>query len=145
MKLEEIEDEWSKDCKIDKSNLDNESLKIPELHNKYYKMYSRERAVLKKLENEYKHMIRVKKEYYSGELSQDELKQYGWPQFDLRVLKSDLNTYVDSDKDILELKMKLSLQSNKVDFLHSIIDTVIKRTFIIKHAIEFLKFTNGMA
>ena len=35
MKLEDILSEWAKDSKIDNTELDKESLKIPALHNKY--------------------------------------------------------------------------------------------------------------
>ena len=34
MKLEEIQELWSSDCVIDDTELDLESVKIPELHNK---------------------------------------------------------------------------------------------------------------
>jgi hypothetical protein len=43
MKLEEIESLWEQDSKIDRTDLDNESLKIPMLHSKYYKIYLREK------------------------------------------------------------------------------------------------------
>ena len=40
MKLEEIQESWSSDSKIDDTELDNESLKIPELHHKYFRIFS---------------------------------------------------------------------------------------------------------
>ena len=39
MKLEEIQESWSSDSQIDDTQLDNESLKIPELHHKYYRIF----------------------------------------------------------------------------------------------------------
>ena len=42
MKLEEIQELWSSDCVIDDTELDLESVKIPELHNKYLKIFSEE-------------------------------------------------------------------------------------------------------
>ena len=49
MNLEQIQEIWEKDSKIDPDNLHDESLKIPQLHSKYYTLYNtitllRERA-----------------------------------------------------------------------------------------------------
>ena len=49
MNLEQIQEMWEKDSKIDPDNLHDESLKIPQLHSKYYTIYNtitllRERA-----------------------------------------------------------------------------------------------------
>ena len=40
MVLEEIYELWHKDSIIDKTELGDESLKIPQLHHKYFKIYS---------------------------------------------------------------------------------------------------------
>lgn len=143
MKLEEIEDLWSKDCKIDRTNLDNESLKIPELHNKYYKLYIRERIQLKKIESDLSKLEKQKKEYYSGQLSEEELKNEGWEQFNLTILVKEIPLYINADKDIIDLKLKYAIQNEKVSFLKSIIDILNMRSFQIKNAIDFMKFTNG--
>ena len=42
MTLEEIQKLWSSDSQLDDSQLDNESLKIPELHHKYFRIFSDE-------------------------------------------------------------------------------------------------------
>ena len=38
MTMEEIMEAWSNDSNIDRTELGEESLKIPQLHSKYYKM-----------------------------------------------------------------------------------------------------------
>ena len=40
MNLEQIQEMWEKDSKIDPDNLHDESLKIPQLHSKYYTLYN---------------------------------------------------------------------------------------------------------
>ena len=57
-------------------------------------------AQIKKLEAEYKSLYKDKWEYYQGNLPDEDLKERGWDPFQLKVLKSDLSTYIDSDKDI---------------------------------------------
>lgn len=142
MKLEEIELLWEQDSKIDRTDLDAESLKIPALHSKYYKIFLRERVQLKIEEQEYNQFRKIKHEYYTGKLSQEDLKQYGWEQFQL-VLKGDLSIYMESDKDISQRLIKLQLQREKVDFLDSIIKTLNTRGFAIKNAIDFIRFSSG--
>lgn len=142
MKLEEIEALWEQDSKIDRTDLDNESLKIPTLHSKYYKIYLREKVQLKAEEQEYKIYYKTKHEYYTGKLSKEELDQYGWEPFQF-VLKNDLQVYVDADKDIAERLLKIQVQREKVDLLENIIKTLNGRGFLIKNAIDFIRFTSG--
>ena len=64
MKIEEIEGEWVKDSKIDIADLGNEALKIPQLHSKYFKMYTKERLRLKSLNFEMKKLRLEKHEFF---------------------------------------------------------------------------------
>ena len=142
MKLEEIEELWQQDSKVDRTDLDNESLKIPSLHSKYYKIFLREKVQLKSEEQDYKLYYKVKYEYYTGKLSQEELRENGWEPFQF-LLKNDLQVYIDSDKDIAERLLKLQVQREKVEFLESIIKTLNTRGFLIKNAVDFIRFTSG--
>ena len=40
MDLDKIQSMWAEDAKIDPDNLHDESLKIPQLHSKYYTVYN---------------------------------------------------------------------------------------------------------
>lgn len=142
MKLEEIETLWEADSKIDRTDLDNESLKIPSLHSKYYKIYLREKVQLKAEEQDYKLFFKLKHEYYTGKLSKQELEEHGWEPFQF-VLKNDLQVYIDADKDIAERLLKLQVQREKVEFLENIIKTLNGRGFLIKNAVDFIRFTSG--
>lgn len=142
MKLEEIELLWEQDSKIDRTELDSESLKIPTLHSKYYKIYLREKVQLKAEEQEYKQFFKLKHEYYTGKLSQEDLEQYGWEPFQF-VLKNDIQVYIDADKQISERLLKLQVQREKVDLLQEIIKTLNGRGFLIKNAIDFIRFSSG--
>jgi len=142
MKLEEIEALWESDSKIDRTELDSESLKIPTLHSKYYKIYLREKVQLKAEDQEFKQFFKLKHEYYTGKLSQEDLQQYGWEPFQF-VLKNDIQVYLDSDKQLSERLLKLQVQREKVDLLQEIIKTLNGRGFLIKNAIDFIRFTSG--
>jgi hypothetical protein len=143
MKLEDILTEWEKDSKIDNTELADESLKIPQLHSKYYKMYLAERLQCKKMKSEFKQLYRTKFEYYNGTISDEELNDLGWEPFALRVLKADIPIYIDADSDLITLQSKIDIQEEKVNFLESAIKSLTARGYNIKSAIEWIKFTQG--
>jgi len=143
MKLEEIQDLWQKDCEIDRTELGEESLKISQMHSKYFKIFSAERLQLKKWQKDYKDLYRVKYEYYNGVLPLEDLKDRGWEPFSLKVLKSDLHIYLDSDKDLCSAQLRIDLQEEKINLLENIIRHLNNRNYQLKNAIEWEKFKVG--
>lgn len=143
MKFEDIFEEWNKDSTIDKTELADESLRIPKLHHKYYMMLVSEKAVLNKLEAQYKQLKLSKYEFYSQGHT-EETKQLGWklPARGM-ILKADIPMYIEADQDLVDLSLKIGMQQEKVEFLESIIKSFQTRGYIIKNAIEFMKFTMG--
>ena len=143
MKFEEIFDAWKSDSEIDQTDLGNESLKIPKLHHKYYMMLLAERSSLRKLEAQMKQLKLSKYEFYSQGHT-EETKKLGWelPPRGI-ILKADIPMYLEADKDTIELSLKIGVQGEKVDFLDSIIKSLQTRNFLIKNAIDFLRWTNG--
>lgn len=143
MKLDDIQTLWGEDVNIVDDMLDEEALKIPRLHQKYYKIYSTEKLLLSKLKADLKTLSALKWEYYAGELAEEDLEENGWEPFPKRVLKADIPRYVDADKQIIEYTLKIAHQQEKVDFCSDIIKSLRDRGFLIKNAIEWRKFTNG--
>ena len=143
MKLDEIQTMWVSDSQIDRTELGEESLKIPQLHSKYYNLFSAERMALRKMEQEYKELYRIKFEYYNGTISEEDLKENGWEPFQLRILKSDTNVYLQSDKDLGRAELRIELQREKVEFLESIIKNLPARGYQINAAISWEKFKVG--
>ena len=143
MKLEEIQNEWENDAGIDRSELGEESIKIPKLHSKYYKWYSRERLHLVGLQEELKALKKDKYDYYSVVLDRDELDDRGWEPIQLRILKSDLSMHIDSDKDIINHNLKVAYSKEKVEFVEAIIKTLNIRSYQINNAIQWEKFKVG--
>ena len=72
--LEDIQDEWEKNSKIDYSNLGTESIRIPVIHDKYLKIFIDERIRLKSMEFELSKLVRTKTNYYNGRMTEDELE-----------------------------------------------------------------------
>lgn len=144
MKLEEIFDEWSKDSEIDRTELGSESLRIAKLHVKYFRMFSEERLVLKKMDTEHKVLYKNKCEWLNGTMDQETLKELEWKPNFLKIMKSELQMYVDADQDIIKSNLRMSIQQEKVSVLESIIKSLQGRSFNIRAAIDWEKFKTGM-
>jgi len=143
MKIDEIHQLWETDCNIDRSELGEESLKIPQLHSKYFKLFSNERLLLRKLESDFNALFTLKSEYYNGTISEEDLRANGWEPFLLKILKTDVQMYMRSDPDLAKIQLRIDMQNEKVEFLESIIKSLPARGYQIKAAIDWVKFTHG--
>lgn len=143
MNTDDISKLWAEDSPIDETNLVGESKKIPLLHSKYYNLYYREVLRVKKLKAEYKELERLKREYYDGSMDEITLKEQGWKPFQLKVLRNDLDKYIQSDKDIIKLSLTIDFHSANANYLEDIIKTIHSRNFVIKNMIDILKFQAG--
>lgn len=143
MKLEDIQTAWKQDSAIDRTELGEESLKIPQLHSKYFNMFSQERLMLRKLEADFKKLQRLKHEYYTGVISEEDLREHQWTPFMLKILRTDLSMYLDSDEDLQTMQLKIDMQKEKVDFLDSAIKSLTTRGYQIKNAIDWTRFQMG--
>ena len=143
MTLDEILNIWEKDAKIDRTDISDECLKVPELHHKYLRIATNESLVLRKLETDRKNLYRLKWEYYLGMLDKETLDQHGWQPMRLKVLKNDLDVYLNSDTDIQTLDAKIAIQKEKTVALESILKTIAMRSYTLKNYIDFEKFQVG--
>ena len=143
MKFEELQKLWTSDCPIDETELAQESVKIPQLHNKYLIFYSNEKLRLKTQRFEHSKLVKLKKEYYGGRMSQEELEAIDWEPFQHKLLKADVEQYVDADDNVIESKKILALQEEKVDYLEAIVKGLSTRGYLIKNAIDWKRFTEG--
>ena len=140
MTLEELQQSVNKDFKLDDIEFDTESVNIPLLHNKYLIHFNKFSLLLKKAEYDHKSMIRDKWEYYTGKADPS---VYQAKPFDIKVLKADVHIYMDSDLDLQKADQKVAYLNQIVKYLEQVLRSVNNRTFLIKNAIEWKKFTSG--
>jgi hypothetical protein len=143
MDLEEINKMWAIDAKINDADLGNEALKIPKLHNKYYILYVKEGLRLKKLKSELKELEAAKYEYYTGSMAEEDLKQRGWKPYSLKIMKSEVSRFIESDKDVVNLSLTIDYVYSCASYLEDILKQIHNRNFQIKSAIDWAKFTAG--
>jgi len=143
MKIETIVAEWSQDLQINQGDISSESSNIPKLHNKYYLYYINEGMQLKKLKTEYKKFLKLKTEYYRGELGPEELREYGWSPQPLKILRQDIPTYIEADEEVIDMSLKVAAQEYKVNYLEEIIRQINSRGYQLKTILDFERFRTG--
>lgn len=145
MKLSELQQQWADDSAIDETNLGRESTKVPTLHAKYLNFLSSTRLNLRKAESDYYNTRRKKYRYYRGEMTKAELEEEGWNQWQgNKPLKNEMDEFLQCDAELIELQDKVEYFKTVISHLEQILRSINSRTWDIKTAVEWHKFTNGM-
>tara|TARA_B100000927_G_scaffold7513_1_gene5981 strand:+ start:732 stop:1163 length:432 start_codon:yes stop_codon:yes gene_type:complete len=141
MNLEKIQEMWEKDSKIDPDNLHDESLKIPQLHSKYYTLYNTITLLREKARESYAKVRLERYNYYTGKASAE---VYAEEPFPYKVREKDaIQRHLDADDKMNKIDMKIKYYDVMLKFLEEIIRVVSNRTYQIKNAIEWNKFQAG--
>lgn len=140
--IEQILKMWESDAEIDQTEPSKELLKIPKYHSKYLQILTKHKMASKRAHFEYLRMRKVKTEYFTGKLSQEELDEYGWEPFQF-VLKSDMNTYLEADKDLIKLLEKKVYHDECVSVVETIMNELKQRTWQLRDFISWEKFIGG--
>lgn len=145
--LDNILAEWEIDGEINDMALDEETRRIPNLHQKYLKHYSKAKLRGKKLDKEFKTLLKDKWLYYNGKMHKDEIEEKGWAYDPFngltKPLKGDMNYYYDADTDIQNMQLKIDYNKELVDTLKEIIDAIRWRHQHIRNMIDWKRFTSG--
>jgi len=140
--IENILKMWETDAVIDQTEPSKELIKIPMLHSKYLSVLTKHKIASKKAHFDYLRMRKVKWEYFTGKLSQEELEEYGWEPFQF-ALKSDISTYLEADKDLIKLLEKKVYHDETVSVIESIMNELKQRTWQLRDFISWEKFVGG--
>mgnify|MGYP003673456982 FL=1 len=144
MNLSEIKIMVVQDIEFDETELDKESLRIPQLHNKYLVFLTDEKIMLEKYQQELRVLVRKKWLYYTGKMSEEELTENDWEPFGLNILKSDVDKFLESDTLILRSRAIVRMQEEKINYLDSVVKSINGRQWNIRAAIDWMKFTHGI-
>jgi len=145
MNLEEIQQEWEVDCKIDDNHLGEASTYTPNLHAKYLKLLVNVRLRLTKTRAEYNLLRKNKFKYYRGELSREELTQLGWEPWQFnKPLKNEMDEFLQGDKDLIDNNARVEYLETMYYTLESILNQIKARDWQLKNAISWKQFLSGM-
>ena len=142
-KLDDLLAMWAKDSEIDRTEPGKALLDIPKLHSKYLNILSNHRLLVREAEFKYNRIKKIKWEYYTGKLDDDELKKHGWEPFPF-VLKSDITTYLESDEDMNRYLAQKLLHEEIVEVCNSILKELNSRTYQLRSFIDWEKFIQGI-
>jgi hypothetical protein len=140
--LDTIQRMWEQDSKIDPDNLHTESLNIPILHAKYFEIYNNIVLLKKKAEQQKRNIRHERYEYYSGKADPD---VYVESPFLKKIRdKETMQKYLDADEKLSQVCLKIDYYETMLNYIESILKVIQNRTYQIKNAIEFIRFTAGL-
>ena len=141
MNLDEVQEMWQRDSVIDPDNLHDESLKIPQLHSKYYTIYNTTILLREKARETYNKVKLERYNYYTGKATAEVYAEEPFP-YKVRD-KEALQRHMDADVRLNKIDLKIRYYDVILKFLEEIIKCISNRTYQIKNSIEFMKFTAG--
>jgi hypothetical protein len=142
MNLEEIQKMWSSDSEIDRDDLASESLKIPQLHAKYYEVYNTILLLREKTKEQFNKVHLERYNYYTGKADPDVYEEDPFP-YKVRE-KESIQRYLSADEKLSKIDLKVKYYDTMLKYLEEIIKSISNRGYVIKNAIDWMKFTSGM-
>ena len=143
MNLEKIQEMWERDSHINPDNLHDESLKIPQLHSKYYTIYNTITLLREKARDSYNRIRLERYNYYTGKAPAE---VYAAEPFPYKVREKDaIQRHMDADEKLNTINMKIKYYDTILKYLEEIIRIISNRTYQIKNAIEWNKFQSGFS
>ena len=140
--LESLQKMWEEDSEIDKDNLHDESLKIPQLHAKYFDLYNTLFLLRKKADQQRKNIRHERYEYFSGKADPEVYQENPFPK---KIRDKDtMQKYLDADDKLSTSSLKIEYYDTMLTYIESILKVIQNRTYQIKNAIEFMRFQSGL-
>jgi hypothetical protein len=142
--IEALMEEWVKDAAWDETEPQKALANIPKLHAKYLRIMTHHNLISKKVISEYHSRRKIKWEYYSGDLNNPEdLEKYGLEPMMKKVLRADLQHYLDSDTELNNILLKKVMHEEIVDFCKNVLKELNNRTWQLKEYMSWERFVGG--
>jgi hypothetical protein len=145
--LEQVLEQWKKDCTIDDMELDKSSRETPKLHAKYLELLSLSKLQKSRKEQEFKRLLKDKFMWYNGKMDRVQMDEKGWDydpyQGLTKPMKSDMDYWYDSDPQIQQVQAQIDYWKTMIDTLSDILSNVTWRHQTIANMIKWRQFTSG--
>lgn len=128
------------DLQIDRTDLAEESLKTPKIHAQWIFIHIDIKKKIRELQFKYDKMYRERWLYYNGKATADVYKE---EPFDLKILKTDIKIFLDSDEKLREIQEKLEELKDALDLVERVVGELNRRSFHIKNAIDVIRWESG--
>lgn len=142
-KIDIILQTWKEDSVIDDVDVDKTSANIPLLHGKYVQELSLNRRKLKALQLKRRQLYSELRKYYLGRCDDIDLSKLKRDQFLVKILNSEVDTYINADKEMIELDSLIAITDDTVDVLTEIMKSINSRNYTISNIINHRKLILG--
>jgi len=142
MNLEKIQEMWESDSNMDMDNLHDESIKIPQLHQKYYTLYTTIKLLRAKSLDNLSKMRLERYNYYSGKAPAEAYVEEPFP-YKVRD-KESMTMHLNADEKLAKIKLKVEYYDTMIEYLEDILKMIHNRGYQIKNSVDFLRFQAGM-
>lgn len=136
-------DEAKEDIKLNLLDIENELLRNSHLIGKWLTYQQNQKAKFLLIETDYKRFLSKKKRYLMGRLDDEERESNGWPVEGNKILKADLDMWLDADDEILKKKKHYLVQKQIVEFIDSTLSQVVDKKWSIKAYLDYKKWIEG--
>jgi len=132
MNLEHLQSQVSRDVRIDEQNLDTSAVNVPILYSKYLQLHSQCVLSCVKLQADYDKLYSKKYMFYRNDYSV------------ILKNKAEIDVLIAGDEEIQNIRLRLDYEKTCANYLESVCKQIAGLSFLIKDAVEFKKFMNGM-
>jgi hypothetical protein len=142
--LEEIQNEWAKDSKVDETEVGRELLRTNRLHEKYIRYMATGSLLAKQRAGELDKLRAVKWDYYSGRMSKEELDDRGWkPYLYASPSKDYIERCLAKDDDLIDLTLRFALATESYEVAKAIVKEIGQRHYSLGKWVDYQKFLQG--
>lgn len=142
MNLDKIQEMWEADSNMDMDNLHDESVKIPQLHQKYYTLYTTIKLLRTKSLDSLAKTRLERYNYYSGKAPAEVYVEEPFP-YKVRD-KESMTLHLNADEKLSKIKLKVEYYDVMIEYLEDILKMIHNRGYQIKNSVDFLRFQAGM-
>ena len=142
MNLEKIQEMWETDSNMDMDNLHDESVKIPQLHQKYFTLYTTIKLLRTKSLDTLSKLRLERYNYYSGKAPAEAYVEEPFP-YKVRD-KESMTMHLNADEKLGKVKLKVEYYDVMIEYLEDILKMIHNRGYQIKNSVDFLRFQAGM-
>ena len=132
--IEKLMSEWREDAEM-ADDLMDEARRIPLLHCKWLDKYQRMVLMKKEALYDFQMLYKEKYSFYMG-------REEECP--DVKIMKNEVPIYLNADKQLNQAQGKLDLYDTYEKTLKEILNNINNRSFQIKNAIDWLRYSRGI-
>ncbi|ECX4133933.1 single-stranded DNA-binding protein [Salmonella enterica] len=134
MKLEELNEQLTKDLEVDQTKLSIELSKNPLLHARWLRVYNEARREIISLEAKKKKLLKDKIDYYSNR--GDEFCPFEYSTSELKIV-------LNADSELLPVDTKIEYYTLIADFANKALDAVKGRGYAINNMVKLRELESG--